>query len=75
MPSEAIRYETETKYEQEFRDNLNECRQEFNALFNNNNNSTTESDNICCVAAPGRVNLIGEHIDYNDGFVFPMAIP
>jgi len=49
--------------------------------FNHMINRTNELFRRCfghaprwVVAAPGRVNLIGEHTDYSDGFVLPMAI-
>ncbi|HSV15309.1 MAG TPA: galactokinase [Tepidisphaeraceae bacterium] len=42
-------------------------RQQFTEIFGGDGH-------IHVVRAPGRVNLIGEHTDYNDGFVFPMAI-
>jgi galactokinase len=32
------------------------------------------SDNPILISSPGRINIIGEHTDYNEGFVFPAAI-
>jgi galactokinase len=45
---------------------IQRARQRFEHVFG--------SDPSNVVFAPGRVNLVGEHTDYNDGFVLPMAI-
>jgi len=45
---------------------MDELKQRFQAMFN--------QPAAGAVRAPGRVNLIGEHTDYNDGFVLPIAI-
>ena len=36
--------------------------------------STAKSSKTVVAEAPGRINIIGEHTDYNDGFVLPAAI-
>ena len=49
--------------------NLRECLEEGRALFE----TKYGGEPTIAVSAPGRVNLIGEHTDYNDGFVLPMV--
>src|SRR5215204_2862865 len=46
---------------------LADLKQKFASIFG-------AGGRVHVIRAPGRVNLIGEHTDYNDGFVFPMAI-
>ena len=41
--------------------------QEFAGVFG-------DHEGVSCYFAPGRVNLIGEHTDYNGGHVFPCAL-
>ncbi|MCL2559001.1 MAG: galactokinase [Turicibacter sp.] len=48
---------------------LNELKSRFFNVF-----KTETSKEVQLFFAPGRINLIGEHIDYNGGFVFPAAI-
>jgi galactokinase len=45
--------------------NIESFQQEFRRIY---------SSDPLLFRAPGRVNLIGEHTDYNDGFVMPAAI-
>lgn len=47
--------------------NLDEVRGQFGKHFG-------QHEPVLLARAPGRVNLIGEHTDYNQGYVLPMAI-
>jgi galactokinase len=48
-----------------------ELQEEFFKVFGG---CADSANPVRMIRAPGRVNLIGEHTDYNDGFVLPMAI-
>ena len=49
---------------------LKQLIQKFYELYGQDN----DNDEIRVFRAPGRINLIGEHIDYNGGHVFPAAL-
>ena len=48
--------------------NINELKKQFIEIYGGDESS------LRVFASPGRVNLIGEHTDYNGGFVFPAAL-
>ena len=48
--------------------NKEELQQRFLSFFGK------DSGEVHCYFAPGRVNVIGEHQDYNGGHVFPAAL-
>src|SRR6188768_3998871 len=45
--------------------NISKLKEKFRSLFNSE---------PLLIRSPGRVNIIGEHTDYNEGFVLPAAI-
>lgn len=49
--------------------NIKELAEKFQELY-----GKSDKEKILCFHSPGRVNLIGEHIDYNGGLVFPCAL-
>ena len=57
-------YEGASKYESQA-ETLKKCLENFEKQFG--------CKSKYAAGAPGRVNLIGEHTDYNEGFVFPMV--
>src|SRR5688572_16027215 len=71
---------TDTEHDSHFRNGICACagytlgmnylRERVATLFQN----TFQDQPRFIVRAPGRVNLLGEHVDYNDGFVLPVAI-
>ncbi len=56
-------------------DNSQRCGPDFESIFAEPGQTPGRGPATHTAEAPGRVNLIGEHTDYNDGFVLPTVIP